>query len=213
MDSSMQKEVKKIKTKAAPGACCTAESKSPFNSQACPLRPMPGSEMKIQENPSRKQHSNLHTGSLISPASSCLACPSAGELYQLLQQRASGDTTGIHHHPQGDGRQRAPVCAHPDAFCAIWKAGLCTQPRLPPSCLPAVMHGSLGCMVTAHLVCSNADMQCKQSLIRTALRCSVELFPRCWSPVRCLPVLPTPGAVRCSTAGSFVCSGCCFIPT
>lgn len=160
-DSGMQKEVKNIKIKVAPGACCTAESKSPFNSQACPLRPMPGSETKIQENHSREQRSNLHTGSLILPASSCLARPSAGELYQLLQRRASGDTTGIHHHPQGNGRQRAPVCAHPDAFCAIWKAGLCTQPRPPPSHLPAVMHGSLGCMVTAHLVCSNADMQCK----------------------------------------------------
>lgn len=52
------------KKQVAPGACCIAKRKSPSNSQACLLKAMPGIETKIQENHSREQDGNLHSGSL-----------------------------------------------------------------------------------------------------------------------------------------------------
>lgn len=98
MDSSAQKAAK-AKGGGSWGLR-TAQSKSPFNSQACPRRPVPGTEREIQANRSREQHGNLHAGSLISPVSSCLTCPSVGELNQPPQQHAAGDTAGILHRSE-----------------------------------------------------------------------------------------------------------------
>lgn len=125
-----------------PGGCCTAQRKGPFNFQACPLRPTPGTETRYKSTMAGSK-------AVICTLVPYPLAPGWHFLQQrtqsLLRQCASGDASGILHlRSQGTADKHFPFFMHLSVVCV-------SEPSSAQSCLSPVMHRSLSCMASAYL--------------------------------------------------------------